>query len=242
MKIQLNRKGRVSLPLFTATLALALAFTFTACDSGGGGDGDGTGGGNYTDKGNSISSYSTKTIGTQVWMTENLNYKVAGSKCYGEDGQVFYIEGDEFITITLSDAEIQSNCNKYGRLYDWETAKTVCPSGWHLPSNDEWQTLVDFAGDESLKATNGWNTYEGKFGNGIDTFGFSALPGGSGVSGGVFDGSFSGIGNDGIWWSSSEFSSIYAYEWYMRYDYEGVFRNNIGSGKSNLYSVRCLKD
>jgi uncharacterized protein (TIGR02145 family) len=238
MKIQLNHKGMVSLPIFTATIALALAFTFNACDSGGGGDGGNDGGSNYTDKGNSISSYKTKTIGTQVWMTENLNYKVAGSLCYGEGSSSY------------SSSEVQSNCNKYGRLYDWATAKTVCPSGWHLPSNEDWDKLYHYADGTSgtsspyssstagkyLKATSGWDDYNGNSGNGTDAHGFSALPGGHGISGGLFG----TVGYNGYWWSSSEYDSGGAYRRYMLYDYEDA---GYGYGdKSSLYSVRCVKD
>jgi len=81
-----------------------------------------------------------------------------------------------------------------------------------------------------LKATSGWN------GNGPDTYGFSALPGGAGVS----DGSFYSAGYVGNWWSASEDNSYYAYRRSMYYASEDVRYNYYG--KSFLYSVRCLKD
>jgi len=122
------------------------------------------------------STYKTVKIGEQVWMAENLNYKIAYcdkygcSKCY-EDKTAY--------------------CDKYGRLYNWETAMKSCPAGWHLPSKAEWEVLVTTAGGEKiagkyLKATSGWNDYAGKSGNGEDKFGFSALPGGFGNSSGGF--------------------------------------------------------
>jgi uncharacterized protein (TIGR02145 family) len=172
-------------------------------------------------------------------MTENLNYKVAGSKCYGEGSSSY------------SSSEVQSNCNKYGRLYDWETAKTVCPFGWHLPSNTDWDKLMRYADGNTgtsspydsptagryLKATSGWNDdYNGNSGNGTDAHGFSALAGGCGDSDGFFD----YAGDRGYWWSSSEYSSGYAYYRYMDYDDEGAFYYE--DAKGCLLSVRCLKD
>jgi uncharacterized protein (TIGR02145 family) len=127
-------------------------------------------------------TYKTITIGKQTWMAENLNYEASGSKSYDNS---------------------ESNSQKYGRLYNWETAKKVCPPGWHLPSDKEWQELVNFAGGTKtagtrLKARSGWNDYEGRSGNGTDEFGFSALPGGDGS----LEGSFGGAGNTGSWWST----------------------------------------
>ncbi|MDR0516495.1 MAG: fibrobacter succinogenes major paralogous domain-containing protein [Fibromonadaceae bacterium] len=171
-------------------------------------------------------------IDDQIWMAANLNYEAKGSICYG--------------TIT-------SYCDKYGRLYDWVTAmggaessvtnpsgvQGICPSGWHLPSNAEWQTLIDFAGGNAtagtkLKSASGWDTGSGI--PGTDDFGFSALPGGNGYSGG----DFSNAGNYGHWWSSSELNGSSAYSRYMNYSSEDAYRS--GYGKSFLFSVRCLRD
>jgi uncharacterized protein (TIGR02145 family) len=158
--------------------------------------------------------YGTIKIGTQTWMSENLNYEANG-KCYEND---------------------PANCQKYGKLYDWNTALNACPKGWHLPNNDEWQTLVAFAGDKvagkKLKSRSGWD----KSGNGTDIFGFSALPGGYGSSGG----SFYGGGIYGYWWVSSESNASNAYSRGINYNYESTSRLN--SGKSLLFSVRCVQD
>ena len=188
-------------------------------------------------------------------MAENLNYNAEGSVCYGEGGKVHFLgpdEGDIFSigkTKTLSDNEIQANCAKYGRLYDWKTAKMVCPKGWHLPSNEEWDKLFRFVdsdtsskspyksltADKHLKAASGWNSVDGVSGNGTDAHGFSALPGGFGNSS---RSDFSSVGFIGFWWCASEYDSNDAYIYGM--DYKDAGRH---SGiKSALFSVRCVQD
>ncbi|MDR2594280.1 MAG: fibrobacter succinogenes major paralogous domain-containing protein [Fibromonadaceae bacterium] len=164
--------------------------------------------------------YKTVKIGEQVWLAENLNYAIEGSKCY-KDSTAY--------------------CSKYGRLYNWETAKTACCKGWHLPSKAEWEVLVAAAGGEKiagkyLKATNGWNDHDGISGNGIDTYRFSFLPGGAGS---FFSNNFTHLGIYGLWWSSSD-SSNYAYSRSINHLYDNV--HWLYSDKRRLYSVRCLKD
>jgi len=91
--------------------------------------------------------YKTVTIGTQTWMSENLNYAAHGSKCGN-------LDSDSFVDFNTD------ICDKYGRLYDWATALTVCPDGWHLPSDEEWTALTDYAGNsiagKKLKTASGW--------------------------------------------------------------------------------------
>jgi len=159
--------------------------------------------------------YKTVKIGNQVWMAENLRFKIGDSWCYDNS---------------------EDNCAKYGRLYDWNMAKIACPKGWHLPSKDEWTELVTVVGSETggkkLKSTSGWN----KNGNGTDEFGFSALPGGNR---GTFD-SFDNAGEYGDWWAATEYGIGSAYYRFMGYDGDGVYEhyNDRGDG----FSVRCLQD
>jgi uncharacterized protein (TIGR02145 family) len=173
--------------------------------------------------------YKTVKIGNQVWFAENLAFDYVGSKVYDNN---------------------LANLDKYGRLYTWKQAKEACPAGWHLPTNDEWDELLRFVdGDKGtkslydsetagkyLKAMNGWNCHGGKSGNGINKFGFSALPGGYGY----FDGSFCYVGNYGYWWSVSEDGSNDAYGRRMCYCDEYV--EYLSGNKDCLYSIRCLKD
>jgi len=168
----------------------------------------------------SVQAQKSVKIGNQIWMKENLNDASKGGKCYENKPE---------------------NCKKYGLLYTWKEATKACPKGWHLPSDEEWQTLVDFAGGMGaaggkLKAKKGWNDYEGKSGNGTDDFGFSALPGGDGNS----DGDFSDAGYYGYWWSSSEYGSDDAYNQSMNYITEYALW--YGGNKSALLSVRCVQD
>jgi len=136
-----------------------------------------------------------------------------------------------------SDETDRDYCATYGRLYNWETAKTACPSGWHLPIDAEWTILVTYVGGETgakLKATSDWYSEDGYI-TGIDSYG-SALPGGNGYS----DGSFLDVGGNGFWWTGSEYDSNLAYNWGMYYYSSDAERNY--NTKTSLFSVRCVKD
>jgi uncharacterized protein (TIGR02145 family) len=155
-------------------------------------------------------------------MAENLSYAAAGSKCGNGS--------------SLSDANTFT-CDTYGRLYNWATAMSACPSGWHLPSDAEWDVLMTAVGGSStagakLKATSGWNSG----GNGTDVYGFAALPGGYGSSDGYFD----SVGRYGYWWSATEGDASNAYYRPMDFNYEGAYWSNYN--KDYLFSVRCLQD
>ncbi|MBR6454595.1 MAG: fibrobacter succinogenes major paralogous domain-containing protein [Fibrobacter sp.] len=187
-------------------------------------------------------SYKTVTIGSQTWMAQNLNYETVNSYCYSDNA---------------------SNCTKYGRLYTWAAAmdsvgswsangkgcgygktcsptypvRGVCPEGWHLPTQTEWNTLFTAVGGQStagkmLKSTSGWNSS----GNGTDAYSFSALP--AGGRGG--NGHFNYEGNNAYFWSSTDDNSYYAYSMILYYngDYAGLDDGNEGYG----FSVRCVKD
>jgi uncharacterized protein (TIGR02145 family) len=276
---------RIIRPLLAATLGLAITLTLS-CSSG---DDPPNGGGKGTPVTYEGETYETVVIGTQTWMAKNLNYKAEGSKCYGEGGQVrvgYDKENHRKITITLSDDEIQANCAKYGRLYNWAAAmdidvkydrelwggndvkhKGICPSGWHIPTNAEWDALYRYVDGTSgtsspyssaiagkyLKAASGWSGFNTcddydtecepvtQSGNGEDKYGFSALPGGLCVGNPDEDDiDFIDAGSVGGWWSTSE-GNVKTYDAYYRliYNDEGIYWLN---GKSRLFSVRCVKN
>jgi uncharacterized protein (TIGR02145 family) len=172
--------------------------------------------------------YKTVKIGEQTWMAQNLNYQTeSGSWCYNDSA---------------------SYCKQYGRLYDWKTAKTVCPNGWKLPSRKDWDYLGQAVGGKKELDVRGWIYCYGagkklksksgwiKKGNGTDDYGFSALPGGYRNS----PGGFYGTGSNGYWWSATEYSSDYAYGRHMRYYYDYVYEGS--NFKSYGFSVRCVAD
>ncbi len=161
-------------------------------------------------------TYKWVKIGNQTWMAENLNYRTADSWCY-----------DNAI----------ANCNKYGRLYNWEAAKFACPNGWHLPNDSEWDILVDYLGGSSIagnkmKSTSGWYNN----GNGTDEVSFSVLPGGYRY----YDGDFNSLGSYGYWWSATALGSTTA--WYRRLDYNNTVVNRNDGDKGYGFSVRCVLD
>ncbi len=174
--------------------------------------------GTFTDKRDG-KTYKTVKIGNQIWMAENLNYKTSsGSWCYDDNS---------------------SNCDIYGRLYNWETAKTACPSadGWHLPTDDEWTTLVNYLGGEKvaggkLKSTTSWTSPNTGASN---SSGFSALPSGYRNTNGNY--CYRSYGTN--LWSSTECGTI-AWNRTLNYSMTSVLRSNYG--KANGFSVRCLKD
>jgi len=173
--------------------------------------------------------YRTVVIGRQRWMAENLNFATDSSACYDN---------------------ADSNCTKYGRLYNWNDAMTACPAGWRVPSDEDWDSLAlavggqrveDGDGDynweiagKKLKSTTGW--VGSVSGNGTDDFGFSALPGGYDNSGG----NFNNAGYGGYWWSATENGASGAWYRYMNYNHDYVNRSSYG--KTGLCSVRCVRD
>jgi uncharacterized protein (TIGR02145 family) len=164
--------------------------------------------------------YALIKIGTQTWMAQNLNFVTSSSRSY-----------------KLS----SDSASKYGQLYDWNDATTACPTGWHLPSDAEWTKLESTVGGSAtagtaLKSTSGWSGG----GNGKNTSGFNALPGGYYNT---YDGS-TGSGQYAVWWTSTEQNAGYtAYTRMLIYSLIGSSSTYFFPGnESGTYnSVRCLK-
>ena len=128
--------------------------------------------------------YRVVKIGGQNWMVENLNFKTDSSFCYKNE---------------------ESDCTKYGRLYSWNDAKEACPSGWHLPSKTEWETLFSAVGGQStagkvLRSADGWEND----GAGTDDFGFSGLDAGYESCSVCDDEPICGPGVGAHFWSSTD--------------------------------------
>lgn len=170
--------------------------------------------GSFTDRRDG-QKYRTVVIGNQTWMAQDLNYKTAeGSWCY-ENGQ---------------------SCSH--RLYNWKTATESCPTGWHLPSDQEWQELINrVGGDQSagikLKTAKGWRQSDAR---GDNSSGFSAVPGGYRNHGAVFGGK----DTEGYWWSSTDLGGG---AWYFCLRFDTPVVKKYGSNhKGGGFSVRCVKD
>ena len=173
-------------------------------------------------------TYKTVKIGNQIWMAENLAYKPSPG--------IYWAYGNDSNNVTM-----------YGYLYDWKTACDVCPSGWHLPSDDEWKSLELQLGmsqrkvkqtfwrgtnqGSKLKSTSGWSNN----GNGTNSTGFMALQSGYRNS----EENFVGLNSHAYWWSDTA-SRSYAKSRNLHCDMDKIRRST--PKKNSGFSVRCLKD
>ena len=192
-------------------------------------------------------------IGEQTWMAENLNYKAMDSRCY-KDSTAY--------------------CDKYGRIYNWVTAMNlpddckskacapdeqekhqgVCPEGWHIPNQTEWEELIFSISWEKLdvpksyknvapflKTTEDWSSYNNggtKDGNGTDDYGFAVLPSGKGLSDGI--NKYACFISTSEWTNSSSKTTYYGVN--ILHDNPDVRTNYSNYYKTGLASVRCVKD
>lgn len=195
--------------------------------------------------------YNTVVIGTQTWMVENLR-----TTKYNDNSDITNVTDNTAWAGLTTEAYCWYGNDEstykalYGALYNWYAVNEgkLCPTGWHVATDAEFKTLEIFLGmsqaaadayswrgtdqGTKLKNTTGWST-----GNGTNTVGFAAMPGGYRY---YFDGGFAGAGTIGYFWSSDQVSPTNAF--YRRMDgaNAGVFRE--GAVKAAGKSVRCIKN
>ncbi|WP_405333034.1 fibrobacter succinogenes major paralogous domain-containing protein [Fibrobacter sp.] len=205
-------------------------------------------------------TYKTIVIGTQTWMAENLNYSDSKfyskyrAKCYNDTLDYCAKYGRLYTWSAAMDSigVFSTNGKGCGRGKICSLTypvRGICPEGWHLPSVDEIKTLVTTVGGDDpklankvLKSTNGWwnrDFYDETIENGLDAYGFSALP-----SGRYGNGSYSLIGEITSFWSSSQYEDNPAnYSYTLTLRGNEAFARPIGFGNPVAgYSVRCVKD
>jgi uncharacterized protein (TIGR02145 family) len=187
--------------------------------------------------------YPTTLIGQKVWMAENLKTTkyndgtpiplVTGEKEWGAMKKAAYCWYNNDI----------ENGEVYGALYNYfaATSKKICPVGWHVPSNEEWTTLVAVLGDEATAGNklkeagmDHWNNALVVVTNEYD---FTALPAGYRA----FTGDFPSDGNNyAIWWTTSEFDAAKAWNRGLYFNTPRIF--NGYRDKRSGFSIRCVKD
>jgi len=190
--------------------------------------------------------YKTVKIGTQIWMSENLKtsrYRngdpipivtdnttwsglTNGARCWYDNDSTLY----EY---------------SYGNLYNWYAAsdnRNICPTGWHVPSDNEWTIMIDYLGGLSVaggkmkvKGTTYWNSPN--LGATNET-GFTSLPGGYRKG---WDGVYVDIKNSGYFWSSSEIDPFFNWNCYINYNSNSILRFSVVNSRDG-FSIRCIKD
>jgi len=194
-----------------------------------------------TDIDNNI--YPLVKIGDQIWMSENLK-----TTKYN-DGTDIPLVDDNTIWSNLTTSgycwynnEKTTYGNIYGAIYNWYSVENenLCPLGYHIPSNAEWTTLIEYVGGESVASGKlkeiGFTHWNSPNTEATNEFGFTALPGGYRSYGGAF----SSIGKHGIWWSSTEKDASYVWQWTMGYNYSSI--DSAYTRKIYGFSVRCIKN
>jgi uncharacterized protein (TIGR02145 family) len=189
--------------------------------------------------------YKTLQIGSQEWMAENLK-----ATMYNDGTEIPNAIDDATWIGAIAEAYCDYdnnpvNCNIYGRLYNFNVAastnqKNICPTGWHVPGDHEWNTLVDYLGGESvaggkLKETKTIHWLSPNTGA-TNESGFTAVPGGYRGS----TGSFSNINYHGQWWTSAKISASGGLYFGMTFEDSSVSNN--AHSKSFGLSIRCVKD
>jgi len=253
----------------TVAFALAMAFTISCSSdndetpsSNSGGEVSSSSGGNPSSSSISVvygpsvdygETYKTIIIGTQTWLQRNLNIEPTGAN--GAAKKSICYENKT------------SNCEIYGRLYDWATAmalpsscnssscsnkiqpqhRGICPENFHIPSNADWDKLLRYVDGDTGTESPYESKTAGRYLKATD--GWYALPGGNYYSSDYYVGG-GGVGDSGFWWSASEKVANSAYLRAMDFHTDEIFYWILdatapdwpGFDKSYLFSVRCVQD
>jgi len=179
-------------------------------------------------------TYNTVQIGSQCWLKENLDVGTMIMMTYDQD------QTNNDTTEKFCYDNEPNNCATYGGIYQWNEAmqysttpgtQGICPSGWHIPTFSEFQTLATTVNyDQNVLKSVGQ-------GNGTNTSGFSAL------FAGYFHkyGPFTNLGTDAMFWSSTEYDSGSANHMWVSY-YEDIGISILPYTKNEGFCVRCIKD
>ncbi len=165
-------------------------------------------------------TYKTVKINEQEWFAENISFNTdSGSWAYDNN---------------------EENINVYGRLYNWETAKAVCPVGWHLPDNEEWTLLIDYFGGENIAGkklkskSQLWRLSDTTV---VNLSEFNAIPAGIRY---VNNDIFFTLGDRANFWSNSSYDDKFAWGYYIDYNSDKIYKNHYELTLG--FSVRCIKN
>ncbi len=200
-------------------------------------------------------TYNTVLIGAQCWMKENLKTTRYSNGTTMYDGtSAGDITGNYTIEYYFDYNNTPSNTVIYGKLYTWAAvwSANTCPTGWHVPSDGEWNKMEKYLDITTDTTTTGWvgtdignklkesgTSHWSSGNNGTNSSDFTALPGGYRST----DGSFWYIGEAGYWWTAPAGNDTYAWFRDLYHSYATVDRWSFcGSGRGDGHSVRCLKD
>ena len=196
----------------------------------------------FSCKKDDLSNVPNVTLGSQIWMTENLNVNkfrngdIIPEAKSSEDWKRAGVNGEPVWCYYNNNSD---NGKRYGKLYNWYAVndpRGLAPKGWRIPSNVDWTILTDFLGGiysgDKLKDTGFWINDNSS----TNESGFSALPGGYRNDNGVIN----YFGSNGYWWSLTEFDTKEA--WLRHLHSSSDFVSTVKYSKRFGFSVRCLKD
>jgi len=199
--------------------------------------------------------YESVKIGNQEWMTRNLDvdrFRNGDLIPHAESNEEWKKAGKNGQPAWCYNDNDPDNGKKYGKLYNWYAVndpRGLAPEGWHVPTDEEWEILVEYLGGKDIaghkmKSVEGWdasvNCQNGYIhnGNGNNSSGFNGIPAGLRY----YNGGFDYLGGDGDWWSSTDLDYYNALSLSLNFNNSYVYRNSYEYGKGDGLSVRCLRD